>query len=152
MTQQLTGVEPIVRSVTVRVDQKAAFDLFTEGIASWWPLGTHSVFQEEGETVFFEQHEGGRIFERTPDGKEADWGSVLAWEPPDRVVYDWHPEPGSIATEVEVRFSPEGDATRVELEHRGWERLGDNGPAKRASYNAPDGWDQVIGWYVKRAG
>jgi uncharacterized protein YndB with AHSA1/START domain len=150
---QRTGVDPIVRSVVVKRSQEDAFRLFTEGIGEWWPLGSHSVFGDRAQIAIFETKEGGRIFERTADGEEAEWGRVLVWEPASRVLYDWSPEPGqTVPTEVEVRFIPEGDLTRVELEHRGWERLGDGGEEKRASYNAHDGWTQVIGSYVEVAG
>src|SRR5439155_14518081 len=78
-------------------------------------------------------------------GDEAVWGTILAFEPPHRLVFDWHPgyEPGAPKTEIEVRFTPEGEGTRVELEHRGWERLADRGPEVRLSYE--DGWAYVFG-------
>src|SRR5919197_160847 len=82
--------------------------------------------------VLLEGRAGGRIAERSPTGEIADWGRVLTWEPPGRVAFTWHPEGGE-ATEVEVQFIPEGSgATRVELEHRGWERLGPAAGERRA--------------------
>jgi uncharacterized protein YndB with AHSA1/START domain len=76
---------------------------------------------------------GGRIFERTPDGQEWDWGEVTAWEPPARLVYLWHlKRDRAEATEVEIRFvSLAEDATRVDIEHRGWEVLGADGQTWR---------------------
>jgi uncharacterized protein YndB with AHSA1/START domain len=76
---------------------------------------------------------GGRIFERTPDGQEWDWGEVTAWEPPARLVYLWHlKRDRAEATEVEIRFvSPTDDATRVDIEHRGWVVLGTEGQTWR---------------------
>jgi uncharacterized protein YndB with AHSA1/START domain len=149
---QATGVEPVVRNVTVRAEQTKAFEVFTEGIGSWWPLGTHSVMGERAETVVFEGKVDGRIYERAADGEEAEWGRVIVWEPPNRILFSWSPEPGTkVPTEVEVTFIPEGDSTRVELQHRGWERLGDQGPVKRTSYNAVDGWTLVIDAYVSAA-
>ena len=67
---------------------------------------------------------GGRIFERTRDGQEWDWGEVTVWEPPSRLVYLWHlKRDRAEATEVEIRFGPTApDGTRVDIEHRGWER------------------------------
>ena len=148
-----TELEPIVRTVTVARSQEDAFRLFTEGIAEWWPTLSHSVFGERARSVVFEAKEGGRIFELTDAGEEAEWGNVLAWEPPQRVVFDWSPDPGATTpTEVEVTFTADGEQTRVELTHRGWERLGTEGPVKRASYSAADGWTQVIGRYVATAG
>ena len=135
-------------SVTCSVD--GAFTTFTEAIATWWPLGTHSVGEERAETAVFEGRVGGRIYEIWDDGTECDWGNVLAWEPPRRVVYSWQPNPESPApTEVEVRFVADGDATRVEVEHRGWERLGDRAAEAYESYDS--GWGVVLAAYAGKA-
>ena len=72
---------------------------------------------------------GGRIFERTPAGDEHEWGEVTVWEPPTRLGYLWHlRRDRADATDVEIRFVDRGDgSTRVEIVHRGWERLGRRG-------------------------
>jgi len=74
---------------------------------------------------------GGRWYERGEDGSTCDWGQVLSWEPPSRLVLswdisaDWKPD-ANLKTEIELRFIAEGkDATRVELEHRHLDRYGD---------------------------
>jgi uncharacterized protein YndB with AHSA1/START domain len=145
--QQTTEVAPIHKSVTVARPVDEAFALFTNGIAAWWPLATHSIFDERATTAVFEGHVGGRLYELSVDGEEGLWGTVLVWEPSHRIVYSWHPGRGEeTAQEVEVRFSAEGDRTRVELEHRGWERA----PEKRLGYD--EGWDVVLGQYVQAAG
>ena len=80
--------------------------------------------------MIWEEQVGGRIYERHTDGGEGEWGRVLAWEPPARFVMSWYPgKDDSMATELEVSFSPEGDGTRVDLEHRGWEIFADGGSA-----------------------
>lgn len=150
---EMTGLDPIVRSVTVRTSQADAFRLFTEGCGSWWPLETHSLLDGRAETVVWEGKVDGRIFERSSDGTEGSWGMVLAWDPPNRVVYEWKPNTSAAPpTEIEVRFTPEGDVTRVQIEHRGWERLGDIAEVARASYDSPDGWTMVIARYLAAAG
>jgi uncharacterized protein YndB with AHSA1/START domain len=143
---------PAVRkSILVDAPVEQAFRAFTEGIAAWWPLRTHSVARERAEGVVFEGREGGRLYERTSDGEEHEWGVVLAWEPPSRVLYSWHPGRGDeTSQEVEMRFTADGDGTRVEVEHRGWERLGERGREQRSSYDS--GWDYVLGLYVENAG
>ena len=80
-------------------------------------------------TVVLEGRPGGRIFERRPGGQEHDWGEVTIWEPPTRLGYTWHlNRDRSDATDVEIRFLPGDDgATRVEIEHRGWEAPGRSG-------------------------
>lgn len=132
------------KSVTIDRPVGDAFGLFTEGIATWWPLRTHSVAKEDAETAVFEAGVGGRIYERTTDGEEHLWGTVLVWEPPARIVYAWHPGRGDdTAQEIEIRFLPDGDRTRIELEHGGWERLGARAPETIRNYDT--GWDYVLG-------
>jgi uncharacterized protein YndB with AHSA1/START domain len=150
---QLT-IQPIRVGVVVNLPPERAFTLFTEDIAKWWPLAGHSMAEEtygaRTETVVFEGRVGGRVFERIAGGPDAVWGNVLVWEPPHRVVISWkphlRPEP---STEVEVRFTAEGAQTRVELEHRGWERLGGDGERKRNAYDG--GWRGVLDEYTKAA-
>ena len=87
---------------------------------------------------------GGRIYERTAEGIEHDWGEVTAWEPPTRLAYEWHlRQDRAGATEVEIRFRAQGPgATRVEIEHRGWERLGAAGEERRAQNRG--GWETLL--------
>ena len=103
---------------------------------------------ERAVEIVFEPKVGGRIFERTADGREFEWGEVTVWEPPGRLGYRW-----SIATtpehanDVEIRFLPEGDsATEVQIEHRGWERLGAQGQAWRDVNQG--GWDGTLPAYA----
>jgi uncharacterized protein YndB with AHSA1/START domain len=131
----------IRKTITVDVPVEKAFETFTRQMASWWPSASHRVF-EEGSTVIFEEHVGGRVFERAADGDEADWADVLAWEPPHRFVLRWRVNPKRGATEVEVTFVPDGDGTRVELEHRGWDDA-----EGRANYQT--GWDPVLARFAE---
>lgn len=125
----------------------AAFNLFTKGMSSWWPLISHSVGEAETVSVHIEEHEGGRVYEIQKDGSEAPWGTVLAWEPPHRFMMTWYPgRDENTAQELEVLFEIEGEGTRVELIHRGWEALGEKGKETRAGYVT--GWDTVLGHYL----
>ncbi len=151
------GTAPILRAITVRCPVDHAFRVFTEGMGSWWPLAEFSraadEHADEGVTatgIRFEGRVGGGIIEMMSDGTEAPWGEVLAWDPPARVMFTWKPHARPTPpTEVEVRFMPDGDATRVELEHRGWERLGNDGPVGRRQYD--QGWPFVIGRFAEVA-
>jgi uncharacterized protein YndB with AHSA1/START domain len=118
-------LEPLRLEFDVDCGPGQAFGVWTERIGSWWPP-SHTVAGEPGSQVVLEGRPGGRIFERTPAGIEHDWGEVVAFEPPARLAYLWHiRRDRADATEVEVRFQPIGEGrTRVEIEHRGWERLG----------------------------
>ena len=144
-TQNLT----VRKSVAVRCAPEEAFELFTARLATWWPFETHSTTDERPEAVVFESRAGGRVFDRLASGEEHEWATVLAWEPPERFVIDWHVSSGKPSTELEVRFVSEGDGTRVELEHRGWERYGNEAAESYESYNG--GWDTVLGRYVAKA-
>ncbi len=139
-------IPPVESIVTVGWDLQLAFQRFTEEIAEWWPLETHSMGQEKAATVVFETREGGRVYERSTDGAETPWGTVLAWDPPHRFVMSWHPgrEP-STAQELEVAFQPSEGGTRVVVTHTGWEKLGAEGATMRANYS--QGWVVVLDRY-----
>jgi uncharacterized protein YndB with AHSA1/START domain len=141
---------PIRFSATVRRSAAEAFELFTERIGEWWPL--HQGFSygdEHAEEVHLEPVAGGRFYERYTDGQEFEVGRVLICEPPRRIVFTWQGG-WSAPTEVEVRFIPEGPVTRVDLEHRGWERLAASGERHRTAFM--NGWPTVFGRYREAAG
>ena len=134
--------EPLELGFTVDCAPEDAFELWARRTTMWWPSG-HSVSADPGLTVTFEPHVGGRIFERTPDGAEHDWGEVLAWEPPGRLAYLWHLRfDRSDATHVEVTFEPDGERTAVRIVHSGWERLGAKGEERRERNRR--GWAGVL--------
>ena len=140
------GRAPVVRAAHVRRLPEDAFDVFTGQIAAWWPLPTHSVFGEEAAGLAFDE---GRLVERTVDGRESVWGEVLLWEPPSRLVVTWHPgRSPEDASEVEVRFIPDADGTRVEIEHRGWEAFGEDAALRRRGYVGPGAWGHVLDHYA----
>ena len=138
-------VEAVKKSLMVKCSPERAFEVFTREISSWWPLSEYSIGQEKITEVVFEEQVGGRVFERHNDGGEGEWGRVLAWEPPSSFAMTWYPggTPDK-ATELEVRFASEGDGTRVDLLHTGWEKLED-GAKSRANYDS--GWQGVLEAY-----
>ncbi len=151
-TQQQTGLV-ISKSAVVPATPERAFEVFTEEIATWWPYKTHSVEgSSEGDTapqtVVFETGPNGRMYEIMSTGEEAHWAERrrLGPAPPVRPRVEGEPEGRSATTEVEVRFTPEGDGTRVELEHRGFERLGDAAETTHESYSG--GWPTVVQAFV----
>jgi hypothetical protein len=125
-------IEPITLDLEVGCPVEHAFRVWTTDIARWWPLD-HTVGQRPGLAVVLEPTVGGRIYERQPDGREVDWGVVTAWEPPGILAYTWHlGRTADQATDVRIRFEPvDGQRTRLQIEHRGWERLGDEGQGWR---------------------
>lgn len=139
-------IEPIRIAFDVAAPPEHAFEVWTARISQWWPAD-HTVTVEADLTVVLEGRAGGRIFERTRDGVEHDWGEVTVWDPPTRLAYLWHlRRDRAEATEVEVHFVDRGDATtRVEIEHRGWERLGADGAPLRDRNLG--GWATLLPYY-----
>lgn len=139
-------IEPLRFSFDVACPVDHAFDVWTTRASSWWPR-SHTVSQEKGLEVVFEGRSGGRIFERTRTGREFEWGEITAWEPPRRLRYLWWIATDlESATEVEIRFSARGEGTRIDIEHRGWEKLGDRGPGWRDTNRG--GWGGTLPHYV----
>lgn len=148
-TEPVGPIEPLRLAFRVQCSPGHAFMTWTERIAAWWPAD-HTASGEPNLVVVLEGRIGGRIFERTSAGAEHDWGEVLAWEPPHRLVYSWHlRRDRADATEVEIRFLPDGDATRVEIEHRGWERLGAEGAGWRDRNLG--GWSTLLPHFIRAA-
>jgi uncharacterized protein YndB with AHSA1/START domain len=142
-----TAVDAVRKTVVVACPPERAFEVFTREIGTWWPLHTDSIGRDKIIEVIFEEEVGGRVFERHSDGGEGEWGRVLAWEPPARFAMSWYPgEDDTRATELEVRFAADGEGTRVELEHRGWEILAAESKEYRDNYDS--GWDTVLGFFT----
>ncbi|GAA3810377.1 SRPBCC domain-containing protein [Cellulomonas soli] len=135
--------EPIRRSTLVRAGRPHTFDTFVRHIGRWWPVRPYSLGQDQVVDVTFTPELDGRVFETRGDGTTATWGHVLLWEPPTRFALSWEVFAGG--TEVEVRFQELGpQLTRVELEHRGWERLSPE--QLRTTTSAAGGYSR--GWQV----
>lgn len=154
MTLQIKPA-PIRKSIFVNASPQRAFHVFTIGMGRWW-RPDHHIAKTPFAEIVVEPRAGGRWFERDKDGAECEWGKILAWEPPARVIFawqlnqDWKYDPDFI-TELEVRFTPEGSGTRVELEHRDMEKFGDKAAAVRASLDSIDGWNGALAIYASAA-
>jgi uncharacterized protein YndB with AHSA1/START domain len=157
MSQQIEAKDAVRRTVTVAASPERAFQVFTEQFGTWWPKEYHIGTVEMADFVV-EPKVGGRWYEVGVDGTECDTGRVTAYEPPDRLTLAWHldgawhydPDP-THASEVEVRFIADGESrTRVELEHRHFERHGEGAPAVRGAVESPRGWDFCLAGYVDR--
>lgn len=125
-------------SITVAAPVEKAWRVYTEQYGSWYPKD-HFLGTGPAETVTIEPYVDGRWYERQADGSEPEWGQVLAWEPPTRLLLswgvggDWQPDPDrSRHSTVEVRFTAVDGGTRVDLEHRDLDRHGDGAGSLRA--------------------
>ncbi len=147
-------IAPVVKSVTVHASAEHAFKVFTEGFDSWWPR-SHHIGSSPMKRAVVETFRGGRCYTEQVDGTECPWGEVTAWEPPQRLVIawmitpDWKYQPDiAQASEVEVRFTPQADGTtRVDLEHRHFERCGAGAEAMRNGVGGDGGWGSLLGLY-----
>jgi len=151
-----TALANVKTAVTVKVPQAKAFEVFTQQYAAWVPDGQF-LSPQRPTAVVIEPRKDGRFFERAVDGAEMDWGRVHAFEPPSRFVFGWHlnsswqfvADPAQ-ASEVEVRFVADGpSATRVELEHRHFDRHGDGAEGLRAAVASEGGWPLTLQAFAK---
>ena len=146
--------DAVRKSITVRAGVERAFRVFTEGVDTWWPRG-HHIGSAPAKRFVIEGRPQGRCYTEQTDGTECDWGTVLEWAPPRRFVMawqvgpDWRYEPDlGKSSEVEIRFTPLADGmTRVDLEHRYFERHGAAGAAMRNYMDAPDAWAGLLAIY-----
>jgi uncharacterized protein YndB with AHSA1/START domain len=158
MSTQSTAA-PVRTSTVVEVPAQRAFDAFTQEMRSWWPED-HHVLQGELAEMMFEPRVGGRIYDRATDGSECTWARVLAYEPPDRLVFSWDvslqwgiEDDPERTSEVEVRFIAESEArTRVELEHRHLERHGDGWESMHGAVSSAGGWPQGLAAFAAYLG
>lgn len=141
-------IEPLRLSYEIDCPADHAFDVWTNQLSTWWPKG-HSASGDPGTLVVLEPRVGGRIFERTPDGREIDWGEVTRWSPPARLAYTWHiGRTRDDATDVDLTFVDLGDGrTRLEIVHSGWDRLGPEGQPWRDANTK--GWNSLIPRFVE---
>jgi len=148
---------PVRKSVVVNVGAHDAFEIFTDEVDTWWPR-THHIGKSPMKRIIIEPRAGGRCYSEQVDNSQCDWGRVLVWEPPRRLVlawqitHEWGFQPDlAKSSEVEVRFTPVGNGTRVDVEHRHFERHGAGGESMRASVDAPNGWTLILATFEKRA-
>jgi uncharacterized protein YndB with AHSA1/START domain len=145
----LINIAPVRKQVLVNANQQRAFDLFTNGMSRWWPA-THSTLKSPLKQYVIEPRTGGRWYAVGEDGSTGQTGYVIDWQPPRLVVLawqlsaEWQFDP-ALVTEVEVRFVAESaNTTRVELEHRNLQRMGERGAQVRSMVDAPGGWTAIL--------
>ena len=147
MSQAAKPLAPIRKSITVHATPKRAFEVFTAGMNAWWPP-EYTPFPREA--IVIEPKRGGRWFERGTEGSEGNTGKVLDWHAPERVLLAWQINgqwkfDPDLITELDVRFASDGNGgTRVDLEHRDLERLGDLAEATYVMLDSDEGWAALL--------
>lgn len=154
-----TTVPSVRKAITVRATRERAFTVYAERFGTWWPKEHHIGAVDLADAVI-EPKVGGRVYERGVDGSECDWGQVMVYDPPERLVHTWQlqgdfkydPDPGK-ASEVEIRFvAVDADTTRIELEHRLFERHGAGAEAVRNGVSNPGGWEYTLRSFAEACG
>jgi len=130
----------IRKSIKVERSPDTSFKVFCEEIGQWWPKGPSFGGKPLADMVI-ERRVGGRFFERYEDGTEYEIGRITAYQPPRLVAFTWRAPSWQIPTQVEVRFHAEGEGTRVELDHSGWEQ---EPAAQEARKSYDGGWPPLL--------
>jgi uncharacterized protein YndB with AHSA1/START domain len=155
----VSGIDPnsVRKVITVDAPQAVAWRVFTQKMGSWWPLANYKIGKAPAVDAVIEPHAGGRWYERGDDGSTCEWGTVLSWEPPSRLVLswdisaDWQPDP-ALKTEIEVNFIPDGDhVTRVEFEHRLLDRYGARRDEMRRVFDVEGDWGRLLAQFAQAA-
>lgn len=157
MTAARSTAAPVRQATLVRSSVEHTFEVFVREIGAWWPRRPYSQGGERVRDVTVEPHAFGRVYETWDDGTVCEWGRLLAWEPPHRLVMTWECSPAT--TEVELTFRALGPAlTRVAVEHRGWEALSEAQraedcaePGGYAAGGFDRGWAAILGALAEAA-
>jgi uncharacterized protein YndB with AHSA1/START domain len=147
MNEPVIVPAPVRKSVLVQAPPDKGFEVFTRGMGRWWSK-EHSINTSPMVDVVIEPRAGGRWYERGEDGSECQWGHVIVWEAPKRLVLAWQLNgdwkfDASLITEVEIRFTAEGGATHV------LEKFGEKAETIRTMIDAPGGWAGLLDAFAK---
>jgi uncharacterized protein YndB with AHSA1/START domain len=160
MSEQVmsSGFDPnsVRRVLSVQAPQEVAWKVFTEEMATWWPLAMYKIGKVNAVDAIIEPRVGGRWYERGEDGSTCDWGRVLVWEPHAKLVLtwditaDWQYDP-NLQTEIEARFIPQGAHTRLEFEHRRLDRYGERRDEMRKIFDETGDWGRLLAAFARAA-
>lgn len=151
MPEHATALAPVVRDIVVAAPVETCFRVFVDDFASWWPP-EHHLGERTIETFRIEPTVGGRCYDIDTEGGECQWGTVLALEPPTRLVLAWHIQGDwtidhdpARQSEVEVTFTPAGpERTAVRLEHRHLDRHGSGAAGVQHGVGGSGGWSGLL--------
>jgi uncharacterized protein YndB with AHSA1/START domain len=159
MSRERAAEDAIRLTLTVPASTERAYAVFAEEFASWYP-SEYTWSQDVLDTIGMEGREGGRCFERGPEGFWIDWGKVLVWDPPRRLAFTWQISPRrepvpdlEKASVVELRFHAEGPrSTRIAFEHSGLSRHGEGAEDYLESLSSEQGWPYILDRYAAAFG
>lgn len=142
-------IHDVVRKdLMIKASQRRAFQAFTE-MDLWWPR-SHHIGKAEMKEPVLETKPGGRWYEIGVDGTECNWGKVLVWNPPHKIVLawqitaEWKYDPNFL-TEVEANFIEKGpNLTSFTLEHRNIEKFGTKAQEMWSAFDSEEGWTGML--------
>lgn len=146
------AIEPrrvVCKELVINASQSRAFQAFTEQIDHWWPKA-HHIGKSEMKRAVLEAKVGGRWYEIGVDGSQCDWGKVLVWDPPHKLILAWQITAewrydANFLTEVEVNFIEQGPKhTRLTLEHRNIEKFGTKAEEIWSAFDSEGGWTGIL--------
>lgn len=151
MSKSPSSPKTIEQIFTVPVSIDQAFKIFTAKLDSWWPK-EYTWAGEVLETIKIESKKNGRCFERGPHDFELDWGRVIVWEPPTKIIFTWQIDPNRVpvpnpekVSEVEVLFEQKNkEITQIKFKHRKLDNHGEEATAYRDALNSPQGWPYIL--------
>jgi uncharacterized protein YndB with AHSA1/START domain len=156
-TQTNLDANSVRKALHVKAPREVAWRVFTEKMGTWWPLAHYKIGKATAVDAVIEPRVGGRWYERGDDGSTCDWGRVVLWEPPARLVLTWDIDANfqydaSLNTEIDVRFIPVGTSeTRVELEHRRLDRYGARREEMRRVFDTEGDWGKLLAMFAAAA-
>jgi uncharacterized protein YndB with AHSA1/START domain len=152
------AVDPnsVKKQISVKAPPEVAWRVFTEKMVVWWPLANYKIGKVAAVDAVIEPRVGGRWYEKGEDGTTTDWGRVLVWDPPSRLVLTWDITADwqfdrSLNTEIEVRFIPAGRETHVEFEHRKLDRFGERRDQMRRIFDKEGDWGRQLAAFAAAA-
>jgi uncharacterized protein YndB with AHSA1/START domain len=147
-------LDDLIATTTVPLELDAAFDLFTAGFGTWWPREFSWSGPELLEEIGMQERDGGFVYEQGPGGFHLDFGQILAWTPPRRVLFTWQIGPDRVpvpdrgkASEVDATFGAVDEGTLITVTHGKWERHGEGAEAYREQF--ADVWPYALGNLAK---
>ena len=139
----------MTKLVEITTSPERCFRAFTQEIDAWWPKH-HSRSGDDATTIVLEPHDNGRLYERTPDGDEFVFGTVVEWSPGDRFALDWYLGTGQDnPSRVQIVFEPIASGTRVIITHDGADRVGEIWWSRVSVFDRA--WSDVLAAYVQQA-
>ena len=147
----------IKKTIIVEAPIEIAFEVFARNMSSWWDLENKHIGASKAVEAVLEPEAGGRWYEKGEDGTECDWGRVIDYDPPRRLVLNWQISAQwtfdpTLRTEVEVLFQSHGESsTLVELEHRNLDQFGDAEAMMREVFDSQRGWPDILEAFAQAA-